>query len=170
MRISECSLVFKTRYARTFGIFVDYGMKWFRHPQVLVYLQVCVLLYFILMVPWTPESNWIWPEIIGLATMVWALFAMGLTTFSVFPQPKTAGKFTDRGPYRFVRHPMYSGLLLVLLSLTFSSFSWLNLGVLLFFTLLIVVKLSLEEQMLQDTYSSYKEYMKRTRKLIPFIW
>lgn len=75
------------------------------------------------------------------------------------------------GPYRFVRHPMYSGALLGIVAtpLTLGSF-WAELLVPPAFAL-FVVRLLAEERYLAERLPGYVEYLKKTRaRLVPGVW
>ena len=85
------------------------------------------------------------------------------------PHPKERGRLIVTGAYRWVRHPIYSGIifsafgfgLLMQCSLTLCSATL----VFLFFE----VKTRKEEQWLTDKYPEYAAYRKRVKRLIPFI-
>ena len=93
------------------------------------------------------------------------------TYTSVLIEVNEDQKVVSTGPYRVVRHPMYSGAIIMLLftPLALGSF-W---GLLAFppILLAIAVRLSEEEGFLDKNLSGYKEYRQKVRyRLIPFIW
>ena len=78
----------------------------------------------------------------------------------------------DTGPYRFIRHPSYTGVMIVLLGLGLSLGNWVSL-------LLVVIpcyavllwRIRIEEQtLLAGLGEPYRNYMQRTRRLVPFIY
>ena len=75
------------------------------------------------------------------------------------------------GPYRIVRHPAYSGLLLNCIGLCM-IFPYLSVWVCMTSTVVIVIiRTALEDKMLKEGLDGYLEYTGRTKfKLIPFIW
>lgn len=77
----------------------------------------------------------------------------------------------DRGPYRFVRHPMYLGLCLLGLGVPLALGSWWALipgGI---FTLTFVYRTGQEDRFLKANLLGYEEYARKTRsRLIPGIW
>jgi protein-S-isoprenylcysteine O-methyltransferase Ste14 len=76
------------------------------------------------------------------------------------------------GIYKFVRHPMYLGGVLMFLG-TFLAFrSILSLiFFMVFYTIIILKRLQNEEAMLQSAFGEeYTVYMKKTKRLIPFIY
>ncbi|MBN1121187.1 MAG: isoprenylcysteine carboxylmethyltransferase family protein [Anaerolineae bacterium] len=77
----------------------------------------------------------------------------------------------DSGPYRTVRHPMYTGVIIACAALPLTLGSWWALipGGLL--AGLFVVRTALEDRMLHEELPGYDEYAQRTRyRLIPGIW
>ncbi len=77
----------------------------------------------------------------------------------------------DRGPYRQVRHPMYSVSLLIWLWLPLTLGSFVALPLIALITPLLVLRLLNEEKILRRDLPGYSEYCQRTRyRLIPFVW
>ncbi|HEY7413690.1 MAG TPA: isoprenylcysteine carboxylmethyltransferase family protein, partial [Ktedonobacteraceae bacterium] len=78
----------------------------------------------------------------------------------------------QRGPYSFVRHPSYSGILLVAIGLGLMMTNWASLVAFptgMFLGLLY--RMNVEEQELLHHHSEvYKDYMRRTKRLIPYIF
>ena len=76
----------------------------------------------------------------------------------------------ESGPYRLIRHPSYTGLLTVLLGFGLSCTNWLSLLVLMGCALIgFSYRIHVEEQVLQKHLGRrYQEYMRRTKRLIPF--
>ena len=130
----------------------------------------------------------LWKAARGLRDLGWAAFGLGLLAGGVgglialwgliglgrnltpLPHPVADGELVTHGPYRIVRHPIYSGVILGSLgwSLLWAS-PWLILlsaGLFVFFD----IKSRREEIWLRRAYSGYADYATRTRKLIPFIY
>jgi protein-S-isoprenylcysteine O-methyltransferase Ste14 len=75
------------------------------------------------------------------------------------------------GPYALVRHPMYSGGLLLFLGIPFALGSWWGLIPFVALLVLIIWRLKQEERYLSTHLSGYRDYCaKVTHRLIPFIW
>jgi len=80
-------------------------------------------------------------------------------------------KVITTGPYAIVRHPMYSGVLLMLLFTPLALGSYWALIFFLPLLPLIVLRLLNEEEVLLRELLGYKEYCRKTRyRLFPFIW
>ena len=75
----------------------------------------------------------------------------------------------DSGPYRLVRHPSYSGLLLTFAGLGLSFQDWISLAVLLLPVLAVLLtRIAREERVLREALGqSYLDYCARTKRLLP---
>jgi len=80
-------------------------------------------------------------------------------------------KLITTGPYAFIRHPMYSGALVMLLGIPLALGSWWGLFTIIPITLVIVWRLVEEEQFLAKNLSGYPDYQNKVRsRLLPFVW
>jgi len=107
--------------------------------------------------------------IAGLAFCVWARATLG-RNWSGTITLKEGHELIERGPYRFVRHPIYTGLLAMFLA-TAIAFGYLGgiVAVILAFAS-FWIKLSEEERlMLQQFPDQYQSYQQRVKRIIPFV-
>ncbi len=75
------------------------------------------------------------------------------------------------GPYAYVRHPMYAGMLLLFAGMPLLLGSWWGLAAALLLAVTVAVRAVLEERMLADELAGYRDYAARVRyRLIPWIW
>ena len=108
-------------------------------------------------------------SVIGVAVALWARFTLGRNWSGVVTL-KEEHELVERGPYRFVRHPIYTGIL----TMYFATAIGLGhlagfVGALLIF-LSFWIKLRDEEQlMLQQFPERYAAYRQRAKRIIPFI-
>jgi protein-S-isoprenylcysteine O-methyltransferase len=81
-------------------------------------------------------------------------------------------QLVDSGPYRWIRHPSYSGLVLIFLGLGLSGGNWLSLLLVLLPPLLVLQRrIRIEEAVLRGALgNAYVRYCARTRRLIPFVY
>jgi protein-S-isoprenylcysteine O-methyltransferase Ste14 len=105
----------------------------------------------------------------GIAFAIWARIHLG-KNWSGTPSMKEGHELITSGPYRFVRHPIYTGMLVALVgSALASGVIWLAILVVFLFNFLY--RLPIEERYMMQLFpKEYPEYKKRTKKLIPFIW
>ena len=74
------------------------------------------------------------------------------------------------GIYRYIRHPMYSSLIFLDWGLFFKRMSWLSGGIALFACVFLVVTSLVEEaENIRYFGAQYLEYMKRTKRFVPFL-
>ena len=80
-------------------------------------------------------------------------------------------KVVDKGPYKLVRHPSYTGIMIMSIGLGLAVQSLAALLVLLlFFSISFGYRMYVEERaLLSELGQDYASYMKRTKRLIPFI-
>ena len=74
------------------------------------------------------------------------------------------------GIYRFIRHPMYSSLIFLDWGLFFKRMSWLSASVALAACILLMIAALVEEaENIRYFGTPYREYMKRTKRFVPFL-
>jgi protein-S-isoprenylcysteine O-methyltransferase Ste14 len=108
---------------------------------------------------------------LGLAIRVWAIAALGRafrTTVEVDPGQAVV----DTGPYRWVRHPSYSGLLLIAAGCGLASGSWLAIAICPVLPLpALLFRVHVEEAELVGVLGDrYRAYQARTKRLIPGVF
>ena len=86
------------------------------------------------------------------------------------PYPSEQGHLVVRGPYRYVRHPMYSGLCLGALGFALLTTHSLRLVFTLLLALFFDAKARREEDWLIARYPDYLTYRQRVRRLIPGLY
>ena len=107
-------------------------------------------------------------QTMAVALSVWARRSFPKGAFRVAAVPG-APSIIRRGPYRFIRHPMYAAALLFIWAAVLSHTSLLNLGIGLAVTVVVVLRVVVEERLLRKRYPEYGEYALSTKALIPFI-
>ena len=82
----------------------------------------------------------------------------------------TAGGLVTTGPYRYIRHPIYSAACLFGWGGVVTHLTWLSitLGVALFAG--GVVRLVCEERLVAQLYPEYIEYKKKTKRMLPYVF
>lgn len=134
------------------------------------FLLIGLFAVAVLMQP--PAANPLWHGVgiaicaPGLAIIVAALFAMG-RVMQVSPQPKADGHLVTRGIYGWLRHPMYTGILFIVVGLLVRTPSLAAAIVGAALAALLISKARFEEGLLRSRYPEYDDYCSRTWGLIP---
>lgn len=86
-------------------------------------------------------------------------------------QAERGQRVVSTGPYRYVRHPMYSGFILFVTGTPLLLGSWFGLPVGLILVALVAVRAVLEELTLREELQGYDAYMAEVKyRLIPYVW
>jgi protein-S-isoprenylcysteine O-methyltransferase Ste14 len=84
---------------------------------------------------------------------------------------RSGQKIVTTGPYAVVRHPMYSGALIMLLGIPLALGSWWDLFTLIPITIILVWRLLEEEKFLATNLPGYSDYQNKvSHRLVPFFW
>lgn len=101
---------------------------------------------------------------------IWAVLSMNRQTITFLPDVRRNASLTTVGPYRWIRHPMYTSVIFFLLALMLNYFTYMRLTVFLMVLSALYFKIRIEEKILLKKYPDYASYMKFTWKVIPFIF
>ncbi len=75
------------------------------------------------------------------------------------------------GPYHYVRHPMYSAFVLMVLGTSLLLGSWYGLVLGVILVVMVAIRATLEERTLRNELKGYDAYMAQVRyRLIPYLW
>lgn len=108
--------------------------------------------------------------ILSILLVLWAIITMQKSKLRILPEPSPNATLITNGPYRFIRHPMYTAILLGSAGLLINQFTWLHLALVIALAIVLLIKLNWEENMLSQKFDEYKEYMKHTKRIVPFIF
>jgi protein-S-isoprenylcysteine O-methyltransferase Ste14 len=104
----------------------------------------------------------------GLSVVVIAAFGLG-RSLTPTPVPKKEGQLSTDGLFTFVRHPIYSGVMLAVIGMVLRSPSPAKIAVGLLLIVFFNVKARWEEQRLRNAYPGYSVYCERTPRFIPSL-
>ncbi|MDH3261333.1 MAG: 2-amino-4-hydroxy-6-hydroxymethyldihydropteridine diphosphokinase [Acidimicrobiia bacterium] len=107
--------------------------------------------------------------VVGAAQAAFGLLHLGVS-LTPYPEPLEFGQLVRGGVYRYVRHPVYGGIVLGMEGLALYEFSWVGLVVASGGGIFFWLKAGFEERRLIVKYPHYLDYRARTRaRLIPWI-
>ena len=89
--------------------------------------------------------------------------------FNIFPELLKDSKLVTSGPYRYVRHPIYTAVLMITLAYLINTPKIQNYIMWIVLLSVLVIKLNYEEKLLLKRFPDYREYKDRTKRLIPFL-
>ena len=104
----------------------------------------------------------------GLGFSVWARRHLG-RNWSAHVVVKQDHALVRTGPYRYVRHPIYSGLLLAFVGMALVIGEVRGLVALGCFILSFAIKSRLEERRMSEVFPEYDQYRRETAALVPFV-
>jgi protein-S-isoprenylcysteine O-methyltransferase Ste14 len=105
----------------------------------------------------------------AVGLMIWARLTFGRRSFHASADP-TAGGLVTTGPYRFIRHPIYTAACLFVWAGVASNWSARAalLGTLL--TLGAVIRMLCEERLVAERYPEYRDYARKTRRMVLYVF
>jgi protein-S-isoprenylcysteine O-methyltransferase Ste14 len=107
--------------------------------------------------------------VVGICFAVWARLILG-KNWSPRPSRKERHELVTNGPYAFVRHPIYSGMLLAVFGTALTG-SYFAILVLFLASLVFLARIPREEKIMLELFpNEYPSYQARTKRLIPFVW
>jgi protein-S-isoprenylcysteine O-methyltransferase Ste14 len=107
----------------------------------------------------------------GLGLRIWAIATLG-KSFRTTVETHQNQKIVSKGPYKLLRHPSYTGLLLTGCGYGIALQNWLSLIFAVTLPLMALLnRIHIEEKaMVESLGPEYQTYQKTTKKLIPWIW
>src|SRR6266508_3023637 len=108
-------------------------------------------------------------SLVALLLMVWARLTFGRRSFHASADP-TPGGLVTTGPYRFIRHPIYTAACLFVWAGILSNWSVLAglLGVV--FLVGAFIRMLCEERLVIQAYPDYREYVRSTKRMVPYVF
>jgi protein-S-isoprenylcysteine O-methyltransferase Ste14 len=107
----------------------------------------------------------------GAVLRLWSFHTLG-RYFTFVVQTSSDQPVISSGPYRVLRHPSYTGILLVIAGLGFSMGNWLSVLSLTVSGLIgLLYRISVEEKALENQLGErYREFAATRKRVIPFVW
>ena len=161
----------KTRWRESFRSKMSYAA-----PGAVAFISLCFTappdqFWFRPFLPWNPAFLWLGVLLMlaGFALTLWARLALA-GNWSATVTLKQDHELVSRGPYRLVRHPIYSGLLLASLGTALPREDLRAVAALLLILFSILRKAGIEEIKLSQHFGeAYRTYRRHTKALIPYL-
>ena len=107
--------------------------------------------------------------VFGIALMTTAALQLN-RNLSPFPSPKKESKLITSGAYKFIRHPIYTGLALSAIAWATIKESPIHLALAFILTALLHFKAKREETLLIEMFEDYPRYQSKTGRLLPRLF
>jgi protein-S-isoprenylcysteine O-methyltransferase Ste14 len=108
-------------------------------------------------------------QVCAVLMMIWARFTFGIRSFHAAANT-TEGKLVTHGPYSIFRHPIYASIIYFVWAGVLSYLFIETIVAAVLISAGLIARMLFEEQFLRVTYAEYKEYSKRTKRLIPYVF
>ncbi len=143
------------------------------YPKLLVFFQfglIGLMLYFSKGFQHFFQHTFALPLfLMGLSFGLWALNHNRLGNFHIRPKLKKDAQLITTGIYRFIRHPMYTSVIIMMLSILISSPTWIETILFILLLVVLILKARKEESLWMEHTPSYIQYQKNTKLFIPYI-
>ena len=114
---------------------------------------------------------------VGIGISIWSIIYMKnvgkgnpMDAFNHEVAPRTVNLMTD-GPYRLCRNPMLLGVIIYYAGIVICLGTWQSAAVFAVYFAIMMVQVRREEERLErDFGDAYRDYCRKTKKLIPYIW
>ena len=140
--------------------------------KILVFLQYFLILLIIL--PYGTMTDFL---IIGVVILLVGIFiglkainTQGSDNFLIRPDIKIGSKLIMHGVYKYIRHPMYLSVIMMTFGVVIGYYHILRVFIFALLVTVIIFKLKYEESLWIAHNNDYITYMKKTKKLIPFLF
>ena len=144
--------------------------KLFSYPHLLVFSQFSLIGFMIIFSKGVLHSTaGITVLLLGAAIGLWAIAYNKTGNFNIRPVLKDGCTLIMTGPYRFIRHPMYTSVITMMLGVLVSTPTLLELTMFAMLILTLYLKARREEHLWCGHNEEYLNYRKNTKLFIPYI-
>lgn len=121
--------------------------------------------------PWLSENRILMVvQLIGLMLGIWAIAKMSKSKLNVTPTPVKGAMLITSGPYHWVRHPMYTALILMLFPILYNNYGQMNLIIFGILFINLILKINYEEHLLRKRFQEYHKMESTTWRLLPWVY
>jgi protein-S-isoprenylcysteine O-methyltransferase Ste14 len=142
---------------------------------VLVCIQLVLFIVYTFPVAWSLEF-FSWIKTIGLVLAIFGFIVVALAllqlnkNLSPFPTPKDSAILIQNGLYTWVRHPIYSGIIILFVGYGIYQDSFFKLVITMFVWVLFYFKTQYEELQLQRKFTEYRVYKSKVGRFFPNLF
>ena len=140
------------------------------YPKLLVFLQFTIIGFMIFISHGLVNSLLgIFIFSIGAFIGIWALLHNKTDNFNIQPKLKDGCRLITTGAYHYIRHPMYTSVIFMMLGILISSPSFLEFILFLLLIIVLLLKAKKEEMLWCQHNKEYIKYQKETKLFLPYI-
>jgi len=140
--------------------------------KILVGLQFFII--FMMILPISSQTQYLYPGlgilVLGLIIGLLAIKEHKRGNFNIRPDIKENCELVTTGVYAYVRHPMYLSVLLSMLGIAIIYFTYYEFALYALLVITLLVKLFYEESLWKCHNPAYENYMRKTKRVIPFVF
>ena len=141
-----------------------------KKSAILVILQMITMVYLIIFNSPFEEGIGLVFQTLGILIGTWGILTMKVGNFNIQPEVKSL-TLIQSGPYKWIRNPMYTSVIMFYLPIVINNIDWINSLVFIVLLITLLLKINSEEQLLEERFGdAYIEYKKESKRLIPFIY
>ena len=108
-------------------------------------------------------------QVAAVALMAWARLTFGRRSFHPAAEDTGSGLVTT-GPYRFIRHPIYTAACVFCWAGVLANFALMPFAAGVLLLIGAVIRAFAEERLLMDRYPGYRNYAKGTKRMVPYLF
>ncbi len=140
--------------------------------KILVTIQFLII--FLMLLGYGAKTQYLYIGLaiifLGIIIGILAIEEHESNNFNIRPDIKENCKLVTTGIYTYIRHPMYLAVLLSMLGIVVIYFTYYELILFICLLITLLVKLFYEESLWKCHSDAYNEYLRKTKRLIPFIF
>ena len=137
--------------------------------MIYVVIQFSCIIYLIFNIQ-PNQLDWLEYFLLSMAVIIGsiAVINMKFNNLNIIPTLKDNHQLRTHGIYKYIRHPMYTSVLLSCLALVLSNPHWIAQLVMTALLINLILKSNFEEKLLLKRFKSYSKYRQKTGRFLPF--
>ena len=139
------------------------------YPKLLVFLQFILIGLMLLSMKAIPNFFAMMIFLFGTTIGIWALSHNQLGNFNIQPNIKEGCILITSGIYKWVRHPMYSSVILMMLAILIANPTLIMFTLFILLVIVLLLKAKREESLWLRHDTLYLKYREKTKYIIPYI-